>query len=211
MITTVAFAGEDVVLAGGIDRSIQLWRLHETGPEAVARLVAHDEAVFAADFSPDETLLAVSSYDGSTTLWDSTDPGQPRQLTRLANHRRGIRAEAFDPDGRLLATAGDDGTVAITGVVDRHEPALLDRVEVVQVPVNPRASEADNGVLAVTFSGSVLIVGAADGRTLLYDVSGLQSVVRTPREAACERTVTGLGPDDWAKTLPGVNYRRTCD
>ena len=46
--------------------------------------------------SANKKRLAVSSYDGTTTLWSTEDLTHPRQISRFSNHTRGVRTEAFD-------------------------------------------------------------------------------------------------------------------
>ncbi|MGW3820152.1 hypothetical protein [Streptomyces sp. NPDC005046] len=74
--------------------------------EAVQTFTLHAGLVLAVAFSPDGTLLATSSDDGTVRLWDpaTRQPiGQP-----LTGHTRTVTAGAFSPDGTLLATSSDD-------------------------------------------------------------------------------------------------------
>ena len=213
MVTTVAFSADDsLLLAGGIDRQLRVWRMTDTGTaEHVSAISAHDEAIFALRYSPTGRIVAVSSYDGTTTVWSTEDLTAPRQISRFSQHTRGVRTEAFHSEGNLLATGSDDGTVAIVGLIDPVNPALLARLDIVRVPTDPTLAEGDNGVLATAFGESNLVVGTADGRTLIYDTAELRTIADRPREAACARTGEGLSVGEWNTYLPGIPHQRTCE
>ena len=70
-------------------------------------------------FSPDGTLLATASHDGTARIWDLAT-GTTR--TTLQGHT-GTRGVAFSPDGTLLATASDDGTARIWDLATGIPPA----------------------------------------------------------------------------------------
>ena len=62
------------------------------------------------DFSADGSLLALSSRDGSTRLWDVAS----RQwLATVASRKPGAERVRFLPDGRRLAIGYEDGEVEV--------------------------------------------------------------------------------------------------
>lgn len=65
--------------------------------------------ISALAVSPDGTLLAAGTRDGSVRLWDAA--GQ-RQLARWTAHEGTVTALAFFPDSRALLTSGAERTVA---------------------------------------------------------------------------------------------------
>jgi len=66
-------------------------------------------------FSPDSTLLATGSADGTVVLQVPRTGGVVRVLD---DGGKGIRDIAFSPDGTLLATASSDGGVRVWKVAD---------------------------------------------------------------------------------------------
>jgi WD40 repeat protein len=66
--------------------------------------------VWVVVFSPDERLLASTSWDGTVRLWDLS---ARREMATLRGHSGGVWAAAFSPDGQRLATGGAGAQVAV--------------------------------------------------------------------------------------------------
>ena len=133
-INWVSFSpdGRTLATAGG-DGAVQLWEVAagSTGGAGVppvslrslATLEGHSQRVPAVCFSPDGSMLASCSMDGTIVLWDvpsrKTPAGRhgdrPLHLLRrvLAGHQAGVRSICWSPDGRTLASGSDDWTVKL--------------------------------------------------------------------------------------------------
>ncbi|MCQ3932266.1 MAG: hypothetical protein DPW16_17590 [Chloroflexi bacterium] len=119
-ITTVAFSPDSTIIATGAGSSfycyragnVQVWRVPDV--ELLATLEDHTEEVTAVVFSPDGSLLASSSEDGTIHIRRSDTY---EILAVLEGHLGyGVNSIAFTPDGRLLISAGDDGTIRLWGI-----------------------------------------------------------------------------------------------
>ena len=73
-------------------------------------------------FSPDGTLLATASRDGTARIWDLAT-GTTRAV--LQGHTDWLTGVAFSPDGTLLATASRDGTARIWDLATGTTRAVL--------------------------------------------------------------------------------------
>ncbi|MFG3552596.1 WD40 repeat domain-containing protein [Streptomyces sp. NPDC047725] len=160
--------------------------------------------VYAVAFSPDGSLLAAGSHDGTVRLWDTTTRtplGQP-----LTGHNGLVYTVAFSPDGSLLATGSHDGTVRLWDTTTRtvgqtltdnlgpvtsvafspdgsllatgsHDGTLRLWDTTTRTPAGPPPSAHSKPVHAVAFSpdGSLLATGSRDGTVRLWDTT-----TRTP-------------------------------
>ena len=73
----------------------------------------HADQVVDIEYSPDGSLMATASRDGSAAIWDVDGYGQVR---RLVGHTSELTAVTFDHDGTRLATASLDNSVRIWDV-----------------------------------------------------------------------------------------------
>ncbi len=119
----------------------------------------HQAGVDSVAFSPDGTMLASGSQDGTVRLWDVTT-GERSEIAIL-NHPPGthVRSVAFSPDGSMLASGSrsDDGTI------------YLWEVSTEQIIHTLKGHKA--GVESVVFSpdGSTLASGGHDGTVRLWN------------------------------------------
>lgn len=86
---------------------------------------AHSAPVTSVALSKTGTLLATSSYDGTTIIWDTHDPVAPRKISTIS-HRRLVNAATWNPyRDRVLATASADKTVATWDLSREASPQLI--------------------------------------------------------------------------------------
>ncbi len=160
---SAASPADAVVAAGGVNDSIYIWGPGSDKPFINSLLGG---PITTVAFSPDGSLLAAGSQDGTILLLRVTvnnrgivDGDVAGQLTGPSGP---IKSVAFSPDGRTLAAGAADGTVRLwdTGAADR--PTALATVY-----------GQSQAVVAVAFNddGTRLASSAADHTIRLWNVA----------------------------------------
>ena len=119
-------------------------------------IVTHnDQVAFQLDYSPDGSLLATSSFDGTTRVWEISSG---EELLTLIGHNHIVYDAKFNFDGSLLVTSSYDGTAIFWDVATGQ---MLRRIE-----------GQCGSIPSVAFSpdGSHLLTGCQDGTAKLWDV-----------------------------------------
>lgn len=119
-------------------------------------LRGHREAVLSVAFSPDGSILASGSRDGTAKLWRVSNGAL---LRTLDGHESPVGSVEFSPDGSLLASASGDHTITLWRVSDG---TLLRTLE-----------GHDDWVSSVDFSpdGNLLASASDDATVRLWKVS----------------------------------------
>jgi len=112
----------DEIVIGGEDRIPYIYKMDrphnmKVGEDAslIRQLAAQPGAIFALDWSPDGTRVAVAGAGPSVNIY-AADTGLP--LASCTGHTAGIYAVAFSPDSTHLATGGFDGQVRLYRAAD---------------------------------------------------------------------------------------------
>ena len=87
--------------AGG---SLGVWIYDTATDEAIALFTADGYSISALMYSPDGSMLAGGSWDGTVRLWD---PETGDVLHTLEEHRRSVRTLVFSPDGTISPVAAE--------------------------------------------------------------------------------------------------------
>ncbi|MEU6061228.1 helix-turn-helix domain-containing protein [Streptomyces sp. NPDC047097] len=120
-----------------------------------ARLTGHRGPVNAIALSPDGSLLATASSDGTVRLWRTTEH-RPTAVLPVPGR---VRAVAFSADGRLLATTSTRGPVRLWDTARRRTAGVL---------------PATTATRALAFDplGRTLATAGADGRIRIWPARG---------------------------------------
>ena len=94
----------------------------------IVALQGHAGYINRVQFSPDGTILAWASDNGSARLWClSEDYTECIKQLDLKGHKHCVNSIVFTPDGKLVVTASDDETIRFwrcdTGICIRTIPA----------------------------------------------------------------------------------------
>ncbi len=127
--------------------------------ELIVEMVGHRDVLYAARFSPDESMVATAGYDREIILWDATS-GEP--IRNLRGHNGAIFDLAFSPDGKVLVSACADETVKVWNV---DSGMRLDTL-----------SQPEGEVLAVdiTGDGKFILAGSGDNRLRVWSLKSKQ-------------------------------------
>ncbi|KAH8770263.1 WD40-repeat-containing domain protein [Hyaloscypha finlandica] len=91
------------------DFTMYLWEPSK-GTKPVARMMGHQKQVNHVTFSPDGLLVASSSFDNHTKIWNARDG---KFINTLRGHVAPVYQCAFSPDSRLLVTGSKDTTLKV--------------------------------------------------------------------------------------------------
>ena len=104
-----------------------LWRVDPSIGRNLAILAGHTDWVFFCNWSPDGSILATASADGTARLWKVPLDSAGISYVELTGHFGWVMAAAYSPDGRWVVTAGLlDMTVRIYDSSDLDaEPVIV--------------------------------------------------------------------------------------
>lgn len=139
------------LLTGGGDGIIRVWDL--ASGEVKRTLTGHTNAVYKAQFSPNEKLIASSSRDATARIWDFATG---RELHRLTGFRCAVKSATFSPNGKMVAVVGNDGMLKLWDVKTGRELKSL---------VHSESPDVDTSVYSVVFGrdGKMVYAGNGDG------------------------------------------------
>jgi WD40 repeat protein len=124
--------------------------------------LAHTNEVNGVDVSPDETLIATASEDGTVRIW-ARDTGET--LRTLTFDGSGVSTAEFSPDGTLLAIGGADNKGHIVEVETGTEIATLE------------GHTARVRSIAWAPDGTRVVTASDDGTARLWTLAGEISAV----------------------------------
>jgi WD40 repeat protein len=167
-----------------IVREISSGSQSELEPSPQITLNGHDEPITDIVYSPDGSLIATSSLDGTIRFWDAADGSPIRTLT---GHGGGVNSIAFSPDGQQIVSGSDDRSAIIWNVADGSVQRILRPLmesRVVEVEFSPDGSLVAMGgnrcvvelrrVPSGILSRTIVPLGCAPGNGGSVDFWGLE-------------------------------------
>ncbi|MEV7934956.1 hypothetical protein AB0O82_02275 [Kitasatospora sp. NPDC088264] len=142
--------------------------------------VGNPVGVLTIAFSPDGTLLATGSSDGTARLWDAAS----RTLVAepINGHDSGVSSVHFSSDGRLLVTVGR--TICLCDLMDTECPRKVGKPFSSALTAKPALSSDGN-----------LAAGHANGAVQLWDLSTQTKLGGALRGHADAVTAIAFSPD----------------
>jgi WD40 repeat protein len=98
------------VAAGGLDKTIRVWKLGEKEGSIENTLIAHEDAILKLAWSPDGKYLASASADRTIKLFRAADLTEVRTISGQPDWAFGLE---FSPDGKSLAAGLFNGVLEI--------------------------------------------------------------------------------------------------
>jgi WD40 repeat protein len=136
-----------------------------TQGEIIREFAGHNDAAYAAVWSPDEQLIATAGYDRRILLHHA----ESGELIREMNgHNGAIFDLQFSPDGTLLASASGDGTIKVWLV------ASGERLDTLSQP------QAEQYIVRFSPDGNSIYAAGADNRIRKWNLLSRRSQIINP-------------------------------
>lgn len=131
-------------------------------PQLFRYIAWNDSIITSVAFSPDGTLFASASEDGTISILNTS---QFQLIQQLKGHTDKVTEIAFSPDGRTLASASKDGSVILWDTANFQ-------------PIGQPLAGHSNSVTSLSFSpdGKLLATGSEDQSVILWDVANHQPI-----------------------------------
>ena len=159
------FSHDGTMLAYGLGVNVQLWDVATRNN--INTFEGHPVGALSLAFSPDDTLLASGSYDGSMIVWDVAT-GNKIGTFEGYKHTDGVLSLEFSPDGTLLASGSYDGSIGLWDVVRRNNITSFkeDGFE----PIIYSVAFSPDGTILASGRGNVI------GNVKLWDVTSKRNI-----------------------------------
>ncbi|MGH9662922.1 MAG: WD40 repeat domain-containing protein, partial [Bryobacteraceae bacterium] len=99
-----------MVAAGGLDKTVRVWKLGDKDGQLLNSLIAHEDSILSLAWSPDGKTIVSSSADRTIKEINAADL---TELKALPDQPDWVYAVKFSPDGKTFAAGRFDGSLSI--------------------------------------------------------------------------------------------------
>ena len=192
-VHSIAVSSDGRYWAAGSNSSGRVYVWLDEGRVPHLVLQAHSDRVTAVAFSPDGTMFATASWDGTLKLW-SVAGGE--RLWASLEQQSIVSSISFHPDGQYLANSGYDGTIRIWNV--RDGTCLL-VIEAHRDPIWSIAWSPDGHLLASGSFDTTIKLWETSSGTHLHTLRGHTSTVVVLAFAPNGQTLASASTDQTVK------------
>ncbi len=184
----------NILVAGDEKGQLHVWNTNNL--DRIESLQISEKPIYAIEFNPDNTTIAVGDEDGVVQIGDVI--GNDFFFTRSVSNRRSrINKIRFSPDGKLLATASLDGTVElwVLSQMDKMLPVAF--------------KDHQDYVWSIEFNASsdYLLAGTKDGVLKLWPTKP-----DLMAEDLCKYLYRNLDKTEWDRYVgEDIRYVNTCE
>jgi WD40 repeat protein len=101
---TLNAAGSNMAIG---DKSGNIWIINTATGKKIAQAKGHTARILDISYSPDNSQLASSSFDGTIRIWNAHDLSEAPIV--INEHESWVLSIAFSPDGKYLASSSNNG------------------------------------------------------------------------------------------------------
>ena len=91
------------------DKNGNVWIVDPSSGKRLTIIKAHSARILDVNFSPDNTQLATSSFDGTIKIWNARNLGETPVV--ITAHESWVFAIAFSNDGKTLVSSSEKGNL----------------------------------------------------------------------------------------------------
>lgn len=163
------------------------------GPEIVAKLQGHADAVYAVAFSPDGKYVVTGSFDNTIKLWETATGKEIKTYGGPTGHQKMVISVAFSPDGQLIASGSADNTLKVWDVP-------------LSAPLRTHKAAAETQAVALSPDGKKAAYGGKDGQVRIVNAADFKELAKCDGHRG---PVTGLAFNANGQVLASVGADRT--
>ena len=155
---------------------VQIWDLEGSiageEPAPIFRLPGHEQTILLVNFSPDGSMVASASVDGTSRIWDTATGESLYVLPHNAN----VRSVVFHPDGTHLLTSDTDGVARVWDITPQGSAERLGFLAHPETIISADLSPAGRAFVTTSLDGTAKIWNLETGE-LIHRLEGHGDIV----------------------------------